>query len=95
MEKNMLHGYQATSREEISESAINELNHIAAHDLAKRTIPGSFFILIVLSLCAYSTTIFNDAALLSYLIFTIMVSSVISRFLLLRALPKQDNKLST
>lgn len=88
MKKTVLHGYQDPSIPPLEDKTIHELNHHAAQDFAKRSIPGSFIILIALLIIAYSSSIFSDAPSLIYLLITVLVISVVSRFFILRALPR-------
>ncbi|MDH5592684.1 MAG: hypothetical protein OEY48_07540, partial [Gammaproteobacteria bacterium] len=87
MKKN-LHGYQDPSLPPLDDKAIHELNLHAAQDFAKRSIPGSFIILIALLITAISSNVFSDTGNLIYLLITALLLSVISRFFILRALPR-------
>jgi signal transduction histidine kinase len=80
MANKSLHGYHDPALPELDPSTVEKLNQHAAHDFAKRSIPGGLIVLLALVVSAFASPIMEQAYPFAVTLFTIMTLIVLIRF---------------
>lgn len=88
-----LHGYLDPALPALDAATISELNHHAARDLAKRSIPGGLIVLLALLFSATSSPIMDATCTLICTLLTLMTLVVLLRLFTIRLLFKQKIRL--
>lgn len=88
-----LHGYLDPALPALDTATISGLNHHAARDLARRSIPGGLIVLLALLFSATASPIIDGARTLIFTLFTLMTVVVLLRFFSIRLLLKQKMRL--